>query len=130
MSTSTRIVRRTLPLLSLAALIHVGGVAAADSQGDFQQGVRNVLAGNGAAHSTQLAEPVATRTPPSTDSQEFAKRLLLGVTASPNPTADPTRLGSSTAASITSGGKSRVLDHTDTQAAVRRLLLGQQNTIS
>jgi hypothetical protein len=74
---------RSSSLMAAALLIRVGGAMAADSAGDVQQQMRDVLAGRSAARSALTTEWHDAETPgPSADAHELARRLVLGVTDS------------------------------------------------
>ena len=118
MSTRNRTARATLPALSLLAMLQIGPAGAAAAQEDFQAQVRALLSGPAVAHSTTAV----TRTPRTIDAQEFARNLLLGGAAS--------RSASTWAATPVSSAGRIVSERTDSQADVRRLLLGTPKTIS
>jgi hypothetical protein len=116
---------RSSSLIAVALLIRIGGAVAADSAGDVQQQMRELLAGRVAARSAPTTERHDDRTlRPTADVQELARRLLLGVTeASVHGTRATTESGSA-------GGvftlRKDLLAHDDAQAMARRLLLGQR----
>ena len=115
-------ISHALSLISVAALIHVGSAAAASPSGDVQQQMSTLLAGRIATHSTQQSErPDHNTLPPAVEPQEFAKRLLLGVSGS--PVGRPSESGGS-------NGQQAPLARTDTQATVRKLLLGARNAVA
>src|SRR5437879_1288056 len=71
---------RPLALASAALVIHIGAATAADSTGDIQQQMRELLAGTTRAHSaSQSGLRDGKATSPTVDPQEFVKQLLLGV---------------------------------------------------
>ncbi len=121
---SLRIVRsfsHPLSLISAALLIHIGGAVAADSAGDVQQQMRQVLAGRIAIQSAPPSErrdDTAGR--PSGDAQDLARRLLLGVTDSRVQRAEAiTRRENAAAPGLPV--------HGDAQATAQRVILGQRN---
>jgi hypothetical protein len=114
----TKLFKNPLALASAALVIHIGAATAADSTGDIQQQVRDLLTGNTIAHSATRPQPSeGNATDPSVDSQEFVKQLLLGGIASKH--------------SEVAGAQSKTEPQqrppapSDMQAAVRKLLLGQ-----
>jgi hypothetical protein len=118
------------PLLLIAAAlaIHIDGAVAAESAGDVQQQMRQVLAGTIA---TQSASPSAWRDAravrPIGDAQDLARRLLLSVTGfRVQGTAAITR-GEHAAAPGDASLRKGLLVHGDAQALAQRLLLGQRN---
>ena len=119
---------RPLSLASAALVLHVGAAAAADSGGDIQQQVRAMLTGS--TVSTARSEPRDEQATTSTvDSQEFARRLLLGTSAAHVRNTEAIELPESAGVPGESKGtaRARSLSHGDMQAMVRRLLLGQHS---
>jgi hypothetical protein len=104
---------RPLALASAALVMHIGAATAADSKGDVQQQVREVLTGTTTSHFAPQSEPrdarVATR---AVDSQELVRQILLGTT---------------TGASGKPETQKRQVAFDDVQAAVRQVLLGQRH---
>lgn len=121
---SLRILRsfsHPLSLISAALLIHIGGAVAADSAGDVQQQMRQVLAGRIAIQSpppSERRDDTAGR--PSGDAQDLARRLLLGVTDSRVQRAEAIiRRENAAAPGLPVRG--------DAQATAQRVILGQRN---
>jgi hypothetical protein len=124
-----KLFKSPLALASAALVIHISAATAADSTGDIQQQVRDLLTGTTTAHSAQQSGPrEGNSTSPTADSQEFVKRLLLGTTTG-------SRVGGYEAikhseVAGTSGEtnpKQRPVPHSDIQAAVRQVLLGTRH---
>ncbi len=115
----TKTLKRTASIAAAAALFHIGGAAAATA--DFQQQVRQVLAGTIATQSAPRAERSDTMVRRSVDTQEFARQLLLGVPAT-RATEAVRDVGNSAPQQ-----RARALAPADTQASVQRLLLGVQS---
>ena len=115
---------RPLTLISAALFIHIGAAVAADSAGDAQQQIRDVLAGRVVtSQPSQRHDDSPQR--PSADVQELARRLLLGVTkASVHGTRATTQSESARGAFTL---QKDLLAHDDAQAMARRLLLGQRS---
>jgi hypothetical protein len=116
---------RPLALASAALVIHMGAATAADSTGDIQQQMKELLTGTSKAHSAPQSGPrdakVTTR---AVDSQEFVKQLLLGTTASPVGGAETMKYSEVAGASGQTKPEKRPASG-DMQAAVREALLGQ-----
>lgn len=74
-----RLFSRSLVLILAAFVIHIGVATAADSPGDIQQQMKELLVGTITAHRAPRSGPrdrrVTTRT---ADTQEFVKQHLLG----------------------------------------------------
>jgi hypothetical protein len=106
-----------LAIASATLLVQIGSAAAASPRADFQQQVRQVLAGTIAGRSVPHSEP-GRADPPGheADAQASMRRLLLGVSVAPLTAAAPELARSS-------GG------HEDLQASVRQLLLGQRASL-
>ncbi len=114
--------------IAAALLVHVGGAVAADSAGDVQQQIRELLAGKIATRSQPPAERRADRAVrPTGDAQELARRILLGVTESGVQGTKSTTRPDNAAAPVEFTEQKSVLLHGDAQAMARRLLLGQAN---
>ena len=126
---SVKSLNRPLTLTSAALLIHIGGAVAADSAGDVQQQMRELLAGRIATRAAQLSEQRDDATVrPTADVQELARRLLSGVTDSSVPgTQAMTRPESAEGAPTLQKG---LRAHDDAQAMAQRLLLGQRNAVA
>ena len=118
---------RPWPLISAALLIHIGGAAAADSAGDVQKQMSELLAGRITTQSTPSSERHDERAvQPTGDVQELARRLLQGTTSSHvQGTQAMTRSGNAAAPAATL--PERLLVHEDVQAMARRLLTGQRS---
>jgi hypothetical protein len=103
---------RPLALAATALVLHIGTATAADSKGDIQQQVREMLTGPPATHFVPHDGNVTT--PAVVDSQEFVKQLLLGTAAyrveGPDANKQPQK---------------RPVASIDMQAAVQKMLLGQ-----
>ena len=113
-----KLFNRPLTLVSAALIVHIGTAAAANSTGDIQQQMREILAGTPTAHPVPQSAPAAVmRTRPSADSHDSARQLqfLLG-TAIKHPEA--------TGASSRAAPQERRLVYGDAQEAARQVLLG------
>jgi len=119
---------RPLALASAALVIHIGAATAADSKGDVQQQMREVLTGAISAHFAPRSGPrdskVATRT---VESQEFVRQLLLGTTASRLGDAETIKHSEVAGASGKTETQKRTVAYDDMQVAVRQVLLGQHH---
>lgn len=116
---------RPLALTATALVLHVGAATAADSNGDIQQQVREMLTGTATTHFVPQSGPHDGKvTPPAVDSQEFAKRLLLG-TATVSGGPQTSKHAEVSAASDTTVAQKRPVASIDMQAAVKKMLLGQ-----
>src|SRR5271156_4053727 len=74
---------RSSSFIAAALLIRIGAAMAADSAGDVQQQMRELLAGKSATRSALTTESHDDGTPsPSADAQERAWRLMLGMSDS------------------------------------------------
>jgi len=119
---------RPLALASAALVIHIGAATAADSTGDIQQQMRELLAGTTRAHSaSQSGLRDGKATSPTVDSQEFVKQLLLGTTGSRVGGAETIKHSAVAGASDQTAPQKRPVAHGDIQAAVRQDLLGQHH---
>ncbi len=117
-----------LALISATLLIHVGGALAADSVGDVQQQMRELLAGKAAhplAPASERGDERAMRPP--VDAQEFARRLLLGATASRVANSDVVTRSVNAVTPRESPTQVGLMVHDDPQIIVQRLLLGQRS---
>jgi len=119
---------RPLALASAALVIHIGAATAADSTGDIQQQMRELLAGTTRAHSASQSElRDGKATSPTVDSQEFVRQLLLGTTGSRVGGAETIKHSAVAGASGQTAPQKRPVAHGDIQAAVRQDLLGQHH---
>jgi hypothetical protein len=119
----TRYVSTALPIAAAALFIQIGSAAVASPKVDFQQQVRNVLAGSIAAHAIAHpdADPAnAVRSTP--DAQQFAQQLLLGWSASHLGRAEVTKPKLQANASESS---QKPQTDNDFQSTVRQSLLGE-----
>jgi hypothetical protein len=117
---------RPLVLASATLVIHIGAAMAGDSTGDSQQQMKELLTGTTTAHFAPQSggregSKATTRT---VDSQEFVKQVLLGTTGSG---AQVSKHSEVARASAESHPRERSVAYRDTQAAVRRVLLGQSH---
>ena len=115
---------RPLVLASAAIFFHISVASAADSTGDVQQQMKELLTGTTTAHFGSQSGPgdgdkVTVRT---VDSQELVKQLLLGKTGTGAETSKHSEVAGDSAK--TQPGERRV-SYRDPQAAVRHVLLGQ-----
>ncbi len=115
---------RPLVLASAAVFFYVSVASAADSAGDTQQRMKDLLTGTATAHyirpsAGQESSPATART---VDSLEFVKQLLLGTTGASAQTGAHSGVPRASAEIL-----SRGLARRDSQAAVRRVLLGQSH---
>src|SRR6185312_16356946 len=77
-----KLFKAPLVLASAALVVHIGTASAADSKGDIQQQVRQMLSGTPTTHFVPQSAPSDSRaSTPAVDSQEFVKQLLLGTAA-------------------------------------------------
>lgn len=123
---SPHIAKLIRPLVLAAAVVffHISVASAADSTGDIQQQMHDLLAGSAAAHGVSQSglrdhDTVWDR---SVDSQEFVKQLLLGRTPSGAETGKPSEVAGD---STKTQPAERSVAYRDSQAAVRHFLLGQ-----
>ena len=127
---SLRIVRsfsHPLSLISATLLIHIGGAVAADSAGDVQQQMRQVLAGRIAIQSAPPSErrdDTAGR--PGGDAQDLARRVLLGVADSPVQGIAAITRPENAAAPGGSAPRKGTPVHGDAQAIAQRVILGER----
>jgi len=108
---------RPLVLASAVFLIHVGAATAADSTGNLQEQMYELLAGTAPAHSVpQYGPHDGTAPTPTANAQEAVRQVLLG---------------SAHAETARASGETKSREHLvaygDRQAAVRQVLLGQRN---
>ena len=121
-----KLFKAPLVLASAALVIHIGTASAADSKGDIQQQVRDMLSGTPAAHFvSQSGQSDSKATTPAIDSQEFVKQLLLGATASRVRDAEAIDHSKVAAAPGNTELQQRPVARADIQAAMRQLLMGQ-----
>jgi len=120
---------RPLALASAALVIHIGAATAADSTGDIQQQMKELLAGTSAAHSAPQSGPRDGEvTTPTADAQELVKQLLLGPTASPLGGAETIKHSEVAGVSGETEPQERPVAYVGMQAAaVRQVLLGQHH---
>jgi hypothetical protein len=116
---------RPLVLASAAILFHISVASAADSTGDVQQQMKELLTGTTTAHFASQSGPrdddkVTARM---VDSQEFVKQLLLGRTG---PGAQTSKRSGVAGDSAKTPGE-RSVAYRDPQAAVRHVLLGESH---
>lgn len=108
-----KLCKSPLDLAAAAFVIHVGAATAADSTGDIQQQMKDVLAGTTAHSAPHSAPREGNSMKPTADAQEFVKQLLVGTTGP--------RVGDAEVATP----RARPVANGDMQAAVRQFLLGQ-----
>ena len=115
-----------LVLAAAALVIHIGTAAAADSKGDIQQQVRELLSGTSTTHFVpRSGQSDSKATTPAVDSQESVKQLLLGATASRVRDAETISHSKVAAAPGNTELQQRPVARADIQAAMRQLLMGQ-----
>ena len=115
-----------LVLASIALVLHIGAAMASDAANDSQQRMKELLAGTATAHyirqlAGQEGSQAAART---VNSQELVKQLLLGATGSSAQTGKHPQVAR---ASAETQPRERSVAYRDSQAAVRRVLLGQSH---
>lgn len=121
-----KLVRAPLVLASAALVLHIGTASAADSQGNIQQQVREMLSGTSTTHFVpQSGQTNKKATTPTVDSQEFVKQLLLGATAARVRDAETINPSKVAAAPGNTELQQRPVARADNQAAMRQLLMGQ-----
>ena len=119
---------RPLSVASVALLTHVGGASAANSAVDVQQQIRELLAGTTMTHSAPRSEPGGDQASgPTVDMQESVKQFLLGASNLRVGGTHAINRPESRAVSRDPKRSETSLVRSDTQAAVRRVLLGQSN---
>lgn len=117
---------RSLSIASAASILYIGAAAAAAPQTDFQRQVSTVVAGNFASHSSLPASRTGgDSTGSRVDAQQFARRLLMGWSASHPASARSARSATQWRGPSPSGvtqqdSSARV----DVQSTVQRFLLG------
>jgi hypothetical protein len=117
---------RPLLLAAAAIFFHISVASAADSTGDVQQQMKELLTGITTAHFASQSgrrddDKVTART---VDSQEFVKQLLLGRTG---PGAQTSKRSGVAADSAKTQPGERSVAYRDPHAAVRHVLLGQSH---
>jgi hypothetical protein len=120
----------SLPLaLAAAALVIQVGTAAADSTGDTQQQMKELLTGTPTpAHSTPQSGPRDGKvTIPTAEAQESVKQLLLGTSGSDRRGAETIKHSEVARASNATNPQQRKVAYSDTHAAVQQVLLGQHH---
>ena len=117
---------RPLVLASVALIMRIGAAMAGESASDTQQRMRELLVGAATAHFVpQSARPEASKAlTRAVDSQELVKQLLLGTTGSSAQTGNHSEVAR---ASAETQPRERSVAYRDSQAAVRRVLLGQSH---
>ena len=118
------------PLLiaSAALAIHIGSATAADSKGDIQQQMRQLLSGTTPTHFVPQSGPRDGKVPTrSVDSQEFVQQLLLGTAAYGGGGAETSKHSEVASASGKTEPQKRPVAY-DMQALVREALLGQPHS--
>jgi len=115
--------KSTVAVASAALFLQIGGAAAAGARGDFQQQVRQVLAGTPARPVRARPDSLsADRLEGDSDAQAFARGLLLGVSVSHRGVAASVKRRQPESALQVA----RLDDPgDDAQKSVRQLLLGQ-----
>ncbi len=119
----TRRFSAALPIAAAALFIQIGSAAAASSQVDFQQQVRDVLTGSNAAHAIAHsgADP-ANAVRSTADAQQFTQQLLLGWSVSHLGHAQVTK---PTLQAKASDSSQKPQAEEDFQSTVRQSLLGE-----
>ena len=124
-----KLFKNPLTLASAALVLHIGTATAADSTGDIQQQLRELLAGTPTAHSASQPRPLERNaTSPTVDSQEFLRQLLGAATPSHVGDAETIKHSEIAGASGETAGKARPGAQADVQAAMRQFLLGRPVT--
>jgi hypothetical protein len=120
----TKLRSRPLALAAAALVIHVGTAAAADSTGDTQQQMKELLTGTTTPQSGPRDGKV---TIPTADAQESVKQLLLGTSGSDRRGAETIKHSEVARASNATNPQQRKVAYSDTHAAVQQVLLGQHH---
>ena len=121
-----KLFKSPVALASAALVIHIGSAIAADTTGDTQQQVRNFLTGATTAHSAlQSVSRDGAVTSRIVDQQEFVKQVLLGTAGS--RVAGAQASNRTEIASIETKPQARPVAYSDTQEAMRQVLLGQHH---
>jgi hypothetical protein len=120
---------RPLALAAAALVVHVGTAAAADSRGDTQQQMMELLTGTiTPAHYPPLSGPRDGKVAiPTADAQASVKQLLLGTSGSDRPGAETIKHSEVARASNATNPQQRKVAYSDTHAAVQQVLLGQHH---
>ena len=120
---------RPLSLIAAALVVHVGSAAAADSTGDTQQQMKELLTGTTtAAHSTpQSGARDGKATILTADAQEAVKQLLLGTSGSDRRGAETIKHAEVARAPNATNPQQLNVAYSDTHAAVQQVLLGQHH---
>jgi len=123
-----KLFKSPLALASAALVFHISAATAADSTGDIQQQMKELLTGTTTAHSAPQSGPrEGNSTSPTTDTQEYVKQLLLGTAASRVGGYEAIKHSQVAGTSGETNPKQRPVPHSDIQAAVRQDLLGQHH---
>lgn len=121
-----KLFKNPLTLASAALVLHIGAATAADSTGDIQQQLRELLTGTPTAHSAPQPRPLeGNATSPTVDSQEFLRQLLGAATPSHVRDAETIKHSEVAGASGEKAEKGRPGGPADVQAGMRQILLGQ-----
>ncbi len=121
-----KLFKAPLVLASAALVIHISAATAADSNGDIQQQVREMLTGTTTAHFVpQAGVRDGQAKSPAADSQEFVKQLLLGTSTSRVADTEAIKHTEVAGASDKTEPQRRPVAREDMQTTVRQLLLGQ-----
>lgn len=127
---SPKFFSRPLLLVSAALLIQTGSVVAADSAGDVQRRIKEVLAGTVVIQSAPSSERRDERAVGRIgDLQEFARQLLLGATDTSIRDTKVAAQSENAAPRESSPHKDRP-SHGDGQTLAQRVLLGQRNALT
>ena len=120
-----KLIKAPLLVASAVLAIHIGAATAADSNGDIQQQMRELLSGTTPSHFVPQSGlrdgRVTTR---SVDSQEFVQQLLRGAAAYGGGGAETSKHSEFASASGKAEPHKRPVAY-DMQASVREGLLGQ-----
>ncbi len=124
----SRLFSRPRVLVLATFAIHMGVATAADSTGDIQQQVKGFLAGATQTYSTPgFGAREGKATARTADTQEFAKRFLLGTTSSSLGSVETTKHSEGTGASDKAEPQVRAVAYSNIQAPGEQLLLGAQH---
>lgn len=123
-----KLFKSPLALASAALVIHISAATAADSTGDIQQLMKEVLTGTNIAHSApRSGPPEGNSTGPTVDAQELVKQVLMGTTGSPTRSDEAIKHSEVAGAAGETEPKQRPVAYSDIQEAVRQVLLGQHH---
>ena len=115
-----KLFKNPLALAGAALVIHIGAATAADSTGDIQQQMRDLLTGTITAHSAPQSGAARSKvTRPTADAQDLARQLLLGTTGSGVGDAAAIKQSEVARTSGETARQARSVAHGDTQAAAR-----------